>query len=92
MSFSNVNFYTLLDQIRSSCKKCNYWPSGRNRTTALRFQCSALTELQSPVAEEHPNIEKKTLLRLVYPQGISLLEKNDIFPRLSIFVFTPWKH
>jgi hypothetical protein len=41
--FRDVFFIHLLDLTRSSCEKCNYRPSGRNRTCGpVRFRCSAI--------------------------------------------------
>ena len=44
MEFSNVNFCSLLDLIRNSCEKCNYRPSGRNRTRLSKVRGSWFLE------------------------------------------------
>ena len=42
MEISNVNFINLLVLTRSSCKKCSYMPSGRNRTCGFRLTTGVL--------------------------------------------------
>ena len=78
MEIASANFIHLLDLTRSSCKKCNYRPSGRNRTCDSVQRSNQLSYTEASCRARVLATVKNSALNAVFP-----ITSRSQFPNLG---------